>query len=132
MVVLRYNSALGILLYYCWIIIYVPSCVPTRIIIILLSLPTYVFCVGNAIGTIITPLMCATCLVSDPPVGQPVLSLEKRHYTIGDTLKGNCTSPPSSPPSNVTWYLNDKWVCWPNLTHINWCRENIITCYYSW
>ncbi|KAF0749718.1 Ig-like domain-containing protein, partial [Aphis craccivora] len=48
--------------------------------------------------------------VSDPPVGQPVLSLEKRHYTIGDTLKGNCTSPPSSPPSNVTWYLNDKWV----------------------
>lgn len=49
--------------------------------------------------------------VSDPPVGQPVLSLEKRHYTIGDTLKGNCTSPPSSPPSNVTWFLNDKWVC---------------------
>ncbi|XP_022175831.1 uncharacterized protein LOC111037516 [Myzus persicae] len=45
-----------------------------------------------------------------PPVGQPVLSLEKRHYTIGDTLKGNCTSPPSSPPSNVTWYLNDKWM----------------------
>lgn len=50
------------------------------------------------------------CRVADPPIGQPVLSLEKRHYTIGDTLKGNCTSPPSSPPSNVTWYLNDKWV----------------------
>ncbi|XP_050428956.1 uncharacterized protein LOC126838508 [Adelges cooleyi] len=45
-----------------------------------------------------------------PPIGRPVLSLEKRHYTIGDKLKGNCTSPPSSPPSNVTWYLNDKWM----------------------
>lgn len=68
--------------------------VPSTIIILLLIL---IFFFSNFV-------------FSDPPVGQPLLSLEKRHYTIGDTLKGNCTSPPSSPPSNVTWYLNDKWV----------------------
>ncbi|KAL4149610.1 hypothetical protein QTP88_003513 [Uroleucon formosanum] len=72
-------------------------------------------------------ILCKTVFEQDPPVGQPVLSLEKRHYTIGDTLKGNCTSPPSSPPSNVTWYLNDKWVRKPNLIYLCRCWEKIST-----
>ncbi|XP_050547093.1 uncharacterized protein LOC126908834 isoform X2 [Daktulosphaira vitifoliae] len=57
-----------------------------------------------------TKIVSAWLHVVYPPIGRPILSLEKRHYTIGDKLKGNCTSPPSSPPSNVTWYLNDKWM----------------------
>lgn len=98
---------------------------PTRIInYYSIILHINVLCLGNStVAIIITTLMCATCHFSDPPVGQPVLSLEKRHYTIGDTLKGNCTSPPSSPPSNVTWYLNDKWVRKPNPTYFSQFRE---------
>ncbi len=36
--------------------------------------------------------------------------LEKSQYSIGDTLRGNCTSPPSVPSANITWYINDKQV----------------------
>ncbi|XP_069693769.1 uncharacterized protein [Periplaneta americana] len=29
-------------------------------------------------------------------------------YTEGDIVDANCTSPPSKPVSNITWYMNDK------------------------
>ncbi|KAG8280208.1 hypothetical protein J6590_086719 [Homalodisca vitripennis] len=35
---------------------------------------------------------------------EPVIRLEKNSYSAGDTLRANCSSPPSSPPANVTWY----------------------------
>ncbi|XP_046674059.1 uncharacterized protein LOC124363040 [Homalodisca vitripennis] len=39
---------------------------------------------------------------------EPVIRLEKNSYSAGDTLRANCSSPPSSPPANVTWYLNGE------------------------
>ncbi|KAK7592721.1 hypothetical protein V9T40_007473 [Parthenolecanium corni] len=42
--------------------------------------------------------------------GVPNLILEKKRYSIGDTLRANCTSPPSTPAANITWYINDKQV----------------------
>lgn len=47
---------------------------------------------------------------TDAPDGSPNLTLEKSQYSIGDILKGNCTSPPSVPSANITWYINDKQV----------------------
>uniref|UniRef100_A0A146LXC9 Ig-like domain-containing protein n=1 Tax=Lygus hesperus TaxID=30085 RepID=A0A146LXC9_LYGHE len=36
----------------------------------------------------------------------PVVRLEKSRYSVGDVLRGNCTSPASNPPANVTWLIN--------------------------
>ncbi|XKL63250.1 hypothetical protein PGB90_005614 [Kerria lacca] len=54
--------------------------------------------------------MSSYLLLEDAPDGSPNLTLEKSQYSIGDILKGNCTSPPSVPSANITWYINDKQV----------------------
>ncbi|XP_017780103.1 PREDICTED: uncharacterized protein LOC108565259, partial [Nicrophorus vespilloides] len=47
-------------------------------------------------------------LVIDVPEGKPEVFIEKDMYEIGYTLRGNCTSPPSYPAINLTWFLNEK------------------------
>jgi len=47
-------------------------------------------------------------LLADPPEGDPKLQLEKTRYAVGDTLRGNCSSPASSPPTNLTWFVNGE------------------------
>ncbi|XP_065211370.1 uncharacterized protein LOC135839312 isoform X2 [Planococcus citri] len=42
------------------------------------------------------------------PSGKPSLRLEKTHYGLGETVRGNCSSPISSPASNITWLVNNK------------------------
>jgi len=42
--------------------------------------------------------------------GKPELHLEKPQYSLGEKLKANCSSPPSNPPANITWFINDKGV----------------------
>lgn len=32
--------------------------------------------------------------------------VEKQRYAIGETVKANCTTPPSNPATNVTWTVN--------------------------
>lgn len=46
--------------------------------------------------------------VSDLPEGEPKMVMEKQRYAVGDILRGNCTSPPSNPPTNLTWFVNGK------------------------
>lgn len=46
--------------------------------------------------------------IPDLPIGPPDIYAEKRRYSAGDTLKASCTSPPSTPPANLTWYINDN------------------------
>ncbi|KAF4517350.1 hypothetical protein B566_EDAN011737, partial [Ephemera danica] len=40
------------------------------------------------------------------PEGKPEISSEKRRYAVGDTLRMNCTTAKSTPPANVTWWIN--------------------------
>jgi len=40
--------------------------------------------------------------------GKPKLYLEKPQYSLGEKLRANCSSPPSNPPANITWFINDK------------------------
>ncbi|VVC35892.1 Immunoglobulin subtype,Immunoglobulin-like domain,Immunoglobulin-like fold,CD80-like, immunoglobulin [Cinara cedri] len=40
--------------------------------------------------------------------GKPELQLEKPQYSPGEKLRANCSSPPSNPPANITWFINDK------------------------
>lgn len=50
---------------------------------------------------------CVSSVICAGPLEQrPVLKVEKSEYNLGDTLRGNCTSPPSSPPVNLTLYVN--------------------------
>jgi hypothetical protein len=50
----------------------------------------------------------ALFLLADLPEGDPKLQVEKTRYAVGDTLRGNCSSPASSPPTNLTWIVNGK------------------------
>ncbi|KAK0157769.1 hypothetical protein PV328_011467 [Microctonus aethiopoides] len=40
------------------------------------------------------------------PQGIPEVIVEKQRYAIGETVKANCTTPPSNPTANVTWSVN--------------------------
>ncbi|XP_075216306.1 uncharacterized protein LOC142321793 [Lycorma delicatula] len=40
--------------------------------------------------------------------GSPELTMEKGRYALGDVIRGNCSSPPSKPAANVTWYINEE------------------------
>ncbi|XP_075220950.1 uncharacterized protein LOC142324143 [Lycorma delicatula] len=55
-----------------------------------------------------TQVVSAHMQVVDKLVGDPELILEKSRYAVGDTLRGNCTSPPHIPPANVTVLLNGR------------------------
>ncbi|XP_050308678.1 uncharacterized protein LOC126745041 [Anthonomus grandis grandis] len=46
--------------------------------------------------------------VIDPPLDDPWLSIDKNYVDIGDIISGNCTSLPSYPATNISWYLNGK------------------------
>uniref|UniRef100_A0A1B6KPF4 Ig-like domain-containing protein n=1 Tax=Graphocephala atropunctata TaxID=36148 RepID=A0A1B6KPF4_9HEMI len=52
--------------------------------------------------------------------GEPRILLEKTRYSVGDTLKGNCTAPPSSPPANITWVVNGHKALPKSIRHIIW------------
>jgi hypothetical protein len=47
-------------------------------------------------------------LLADLPDGDPKLQVEKTRYSVGDTLRGNCSSAASNPPTNLTWIVNGK------------------------
>lgn len=53
-----------------------------------------------------TQVVSASMHVVHMPEGKPQLRLEKGRYSSGDVLRGNCTSPLSNPPSNITWVIN--------------------------
>ncbi|XP_075218204.1 uncharacterized protein LOC142322993 [Lycorma delicatula] len=40
--------------------------------------------------------------------GDPMLVLEKTRYTVGDMLRGNCTSPAHIPSANLTVFINGR------------------------
>ncbi|XP_063906104.1 uncharacterized protein LOC135124812 [Zophobas morio] len=56
--------------------------------------------------------------VIDVPEEDPVMTFEKDLLEMGYTVRGNCTSPPSYPPVNITWLLNGKKINASSLKHI--------------
>jgi hypothetical protein len=51
-------------------------------------------------------------LLSSPlaalPDKRPVVIVERSDYEVGDILRANCSSGPSRPAANLTFYLNDN------------------------
>ncbi|KAL1506508.1 hypothetical protein ABEB36_005859 [Hypothenemus hampei] len=46
--------------------------------------------------------------VIETPLDDPSMIIDKNFVDIGDYVSGNCTSLPSYPSTNVTWFLNGK------------------------
>ncbi|XP_014225485.1 uncharacterized protein LOC106651480 isoform X2 [Trichogramma pretiosum] len=42
------------------------------------------------------------------PQRNMTLRMEKKTYSPGDTIRGNCTAPPANPAANITWTINDR------------------------
>lgn len=47
-------------------------------------------------------------VVSEPPNGVPVVTVDRARYDSGGPLIAECTAPPSAPAANLTWYVNDQ------------------------
>lgn len=47
--------------------------------------------------------VCVTALPESPPV----IHTEHDRYEPGDTLRANCSSPPSKPPASLSFFLNN-------------------------
>lgn len=56
--------------------------------------------------------------VTEAPSGKPTLRLEKTHYGVGETIRGNCSSPISSPASNITWLVNNEKVSFAPVKYV--------------
>ncbi|XP_054285207.1 uncharacterized protein LOC129001788 [Macrosteles quadrilineatus] len=54
----------------------------------------------------LTMVVAANMNIVRPLDQKPLLEVDKTKYSLGETLRGNCTSPPSSPPANLTLYVN--------------------------
>lgn len=47
---------------------------------------------------------------SEPPLIGPNVTTDRMTYVGGDHIRANCTSPPSLPAANITWYVNEQMV----------------------
>ncbi|XP_044743296.1 uncharacterized protein LOC123305587 [Chrysoperla carnea] len=52
----------------------------------------------------------AELTVIELPETPPILMVERDHYSLGDILRANCTSPPSRPPAGITFHINGMMV----------------------
>lgn len=48
--------------------------------------------------------------VANLPKGNPEVNIEKPRYSVGDTVRGNCTVPAGNPQANITWTINGNQV----------------------
>ncbi|KDR07631.1 hypothetical protein L798_02461 [Zootermopsis nevadensis] len=52
----------------------------------------------------------ALTVIATGLTGEPNIRGLRGLYMEGDMVEANCTSPPSNPVTNITWYMNDKQV----------------------
>lgn len=52
-------------------------------------------------------MVCHGVCVAALPESPPVIHTEHDRYEPGDTLRANCTSPPSKPAANLSFFVNN-------------------------
>ncbi|XP_049881355.1 uncharacterized protein LOC126377588 [Pectinophora gossypiella] len=57
-----------------------------------------------------TDIKSAEMVVVEPPLTSPNVSADRMSYVGGDHIRANCSSPPSLPAANITWYVNEQMV----------------------
>ncbi|XP_050668513.1 uncharacterized protein LOC126967867 [Leptidea sinapis] len=57
-----------------------------------------------------TDIKAAEMVVVEPPLIGPNITSDRMTYVGGDHIHANCSSPPSLPAANITWYVNEQMV----------------------
>ncbi|XP_038218115.1 uncharacterized protein LOC119836740 [Zerene cesonia] len=57
-----------------------------------------------------TDIKAAEMVVVEPPFIGPNITSDRMTYVGGDHIQANCSSPPSLPAANITWYVNEQMV----------------------
>ncbi|KAM3962242.1 uncharacterized protein ACR2FA_003746 [Aphomia sociella] len=57
-----------------------------------------------------TDIKAAEMVVVEPPLISPNVTSDRMTYVGGDHIRANCSSPPSLPAANITWYVNEQMV----------------------
>ncbi|XP_026750925.2 uncharacterized protein LOC113511500 [Galleria mellonella] len=57
-----------------------------------------------------TDIKAAEMVVVEPPLISPNVTSDRMSYVGGDHIRANCSSPPSLPAANITWYVNEQMV----------------------
>ncbi|XP_013190969.1 uncharacterized protein LOC106135268 [Amyelois transitella] len=57
-----------------------------------------------------TEIKSSEMVVVEPPLISPNVTSDKMTYTGGDHIHVNCSSPPSLPAANITWFVNEQMV----------------------
>ncbi|CAG9122150.1 unnamed protein product [Plutella xylostella] len=57
-----------------------------------------------------TDIKAAEMVVVEPPLIKPNVTSNRLSYVGGDHIRANCSSPPSLPAANITWYVNEQMV----------------------
>ncbi|XP_044740030.1 uncharacterized protein LOC123301359 [Chrysoperla carnea] len=55
-----------------------------------------------------TDIRSAQMTVVEIPNGIPVVTVDRLRFAQGGPLIADCTAPPSSPATNLTWFVNDQ------------------------
>lgn len=53
-------------------------------------------------------------LFPDASSGDPTMMIDRNFADVGDFIYANCTSQPSYPATNISWFLNGKKVIFLN------------------
>ncbi|XP_026735464.1 uncharacterized protein LOC113499258 [Trichoplusia ni] len=57
-----------------------------------------------------TDIKAAMMVVVEPPLTSPNVTSDRLSYVGGDHIRANCSSPPSLPAANITWFVNEQMV----------------------
>jgi hypothetical protein len=66
-------------------------------------------------------LVCHGVSVAALPETPPVIYTEHDRYEPGDTLRANCSSPPSKPAASLSFFLNNIPVSTPSQSEFTEC-----------
>ena len=55
-----------------------------------------------------TKIFLIIFIISDFPSEGPVINVERKQFQVGETAHLSCSVQRSSPPSRLSWYINDE------------------------
>ncbi|XP_026316210.1 uncharacterized protein LOC113227486 [Hyposmocoma kahamanoa] len=65
-----------------------------------------------------TDIKAGEMVVVEPPLQGPNVTSDRMTYVGGDHIRVNCSSPPSLPAANITWFVNEQEVPGNTANHV--------------
>ncbi|KAJ8880546.1 hypothetical protein PR048_017016 [Dryococelus australis] len=63
---------------------------------------------GRTRRAVVNPAQGGCVVVTEFSDENPILEVEKLKYSLGEKIRANCTSRPSYPAANLTWFINGQ------------------------